>query len=415
MGSSFGLTAYRALSRRLSARDFIATAERPDGSLVWLHAAEPESLLAIEDLAKRLCTLRSDLSVLITVPNQDIFERARSNLDPQKRVHLAMAPNEHPDAVKAFWRHWRPEMGIWVWGHLRPNLLMQAHDAGCLMILIDAEAAGFDSRRDRWLPDLSRHLLEPFVALMVRSDAAKRRLEALGLPSGRVDLTPPLEAGGYALPCDDHDLADLANTLRGRPVWLASNVQAEELTAVLAAHRQAMRLSHRLLLVLHPAQEGFISDVKARVSEEGFRLADWAEGEDPDDATQVLLSRHEHDIGLFYRVAPVAFMASSLVTGYKGRSPFEAAALGCAVLHGPNVAPFMPFYTRLAKAGAARVVNNTDTLGAAVARLMAPDQAAAMAHAGWDVVSQGADLADRVIELVQAGLDGELERPDARP
>jgi 3-deoxy-D-manno-octulosonic-acid transferase len=383
--------------------------------VVWLHAAEPESLLAIEDLAKRLCTLRSGISVLITVSNKDIFDRAQSNLDAQKHVHLAMAPNEHPDAVKAFWRHWHPEMGIWAWGRLRPNLIMQAHDAGCFMMLIDADAAGFDSRRDRWLPDLSRQLLEPFVALMVRSEAAMRRLEALGLPAERIDMTPRLEAGGYALPCDDADLADLANSLRGRPVWLASNVQTEELTAILAAHRQAMRLSHRLLLVLHPAQEEFVSDVKARVSEEGFRLADWAEGDDPDDATQVLLSRDERDIGLFFRVAPVAFMGSSLVTGYKGRSPFEAAALGCAVLHGPNVTPFMAFYTRLAKAGAARVVNSTETLGAAVARLIAPDQAAAMAHAGWDVVSQGADLTDRVIELVQAGLDGELERLDARP
>jgi 3-deoxy-D-manno-octulosonic-acid transferase len=74
----------------------------------------------------------------------------------------------------------------------------------------------------------------------------------------------------------------------------------------------------------------------------------------------------------------------------------------------------MPFYSRLAKAGAARIVKDGDTLGTAVSRLISPDQAAAMAVAGWDVVSQGADLTDRVIDLVHATLDGELEMTNAR-
>mgnify|MGYP000430447771 CR=1 FL=1 len=49
--------------------------------------------------------------------------------------------------------------------------------------------------------------------------------------------------------------------------------------------------------------------------------------------------------------------------------------------------------------------NDADALAAAVSSLIAPDHAAAMAHAGWDVVSQGADLTDKVTELVQDALD----------
>jgi 3-deoxy-D-manno-octulosonic-acid transferase len=41
----------------------------------------------------------------------------------------------------------------------------------------------------------------------------------------------------------------------------------------------------------------------------------------------------------------------------------------------------------------------------AVTRLVAPDQAALMAHAGWDVVSEGAALMDRITDLVQDTLD----------
>ncbi|MFC6641884.1 hypothetical protein [Sulfitobacter profundi] len=46
--------------------------------------------------------------------------------------------------------------------------------------------------------------------------------------------------------------------------------------------------------------------------------------------------------------------------------------------------------------------------------MIAPDQAATMAHAGWDVISEGAELADRVIELIQDSLDDHAGASNAR-
>ena len=50
-------------------------------------------------------------------------------------------------------------------------------------------------------------------------------------------------------------------------------------------------------------------------------------------------------------------------------------------------------------------MNDATALATAVSRLIAPDQAAVMAHAGWDVISRGAALTDKVIDLVQDTLD----------
>lgn len=414
MGSSLGLAAYRAISRRSSENTFIPNADRPVGTVLWLHAAEPANLLALLDLAYRLCAARYDLKVVITLPDGRSLEDATKSWTPQDGAFLERLPSEHPDAIRKFWSHWRPDIAIWAWGDLRPNLIAHAHENDCPIALIDADEAGFDSRRDRWMPDLTRQLLSPFITIIVRSRAAYRKLEALGLDPHRIIVTPPLQAGGYALPCSDLVLSDLSRVFKGRPVWFACNIQQEELVSVLIAHRQALRLSHRLLLILHPA-DGDLSDTFAQeVTGQGFRLSNWADATDPEDVTQVMLAPDSSDLGLFYRLAPVSFMGSSLIQGYNGRNPFEAAALGSAVLYGPHIRKFMPFYSRLAKAGAARIVKDGHTLGSAVTQLIAPDQAATMAHAGWDVVSKGANLTDRVINLVHTALDGELERPDAR-
>jgi len=93
------------------------------------------------------------------------------------------------------------------------------------------------------------------------------------------------------------------------------------------------------------------------------------------------------------------------VAGRDAVDPLEAAALGSAILYGPRVGRHVQSFTRLATAGAARIINDSTALGMAVTRLVAPDQAAMMAHAGWDVVSEGAALMDRITDLVQDALD----------
>ena len=110
-------------------------------------------------------------------------------------------------------------------------------------------------------------------------------------------------------------------------------------------------------------------------------------------------------MGLWYRLAPITFMGSSLQSGQWGRDPNEPAAHGSAILYGPYVRRYLSSYTRFAEAGAARIVRDAETLGTAVKRLIPADQSAAMAHAAWDVASQSAGVTDKILDLVQDTLD----------
>ncbi|MFT6674962.1 MAG: 3-deoxy-D-manno-octulosonic-acid transferase [Sulfitobacter sp.] len=405
MARSLGLTAYRALARRAVAQTQHIFAPRPKGELLWIHAAEPGNVIAIQDLALRLCTARIGLNILITLPEGDAPTPPLPSRQDIGRIDQITAPSEHPQAVAAFLDHWKPDACIWAWGALRPNLILEAAARHCPLVLVDADTRGFDGRRDRWLPDLTRHLLALFSAVLARSDTARKRLVQLGRLRDTIDLTSPLLAGGQALPYVETDLSDLSMAMGGRPVWFAANVLPKEVPVVLSAHRKAMRLSHRLLLILHPASAPDGDAVEKLATSRDFNVLRWGDGGVPDETTQVMVADDAADLGLFFRIAPVSFLGSSLIAGEGGCDPFDAAALGSAVLYGPKVRHFMHSYTRLAAAGAARIVNDADALGTAVSRLIAPDQAAAMAHAGWDVISQGAAVTDQVTDLIQDILD----------
>jgi hypothetical protein len=98
-------------------------------------------------------------------------------------------------------------------------------------------------------------------------------------------------------------------------------------------------------------------------------------GELPEAEANVYLADTMGELGLWYRVAPISLVGGSLQP-IGGHNPFEPAALGSAILHGPYVTNFVDIYQRLTEAGAARLVTGPDTLSEAVHELMNPDKAA---------------------------------------
>ena len=147
-------------------------------------------------------------------------------------------------------------------------------------------------------------------------------------------------------------------------------------------------------MILVPDDETEGREFRQMLHDTGFRTAVWSEGEMPDETTQILLADTRGEMGLWYRLAPVTFMGSSLMPGHGGRDPYEPAALGSAILYGPNVGRYLAAYSRFAAAGAARIVKDSDSLAAAVQQCLAPDKAAQMATAGWEVASEGAEVTD---------------------
>ena len=111
-------------------------------------------------------------------------------------------------------------------------------------------------------------------------------------------------------------------------------------------------------------------------------------------------------MGLWYRASPVCFLGSSLGQGHGGSDPYVAAALGSAIIYGPNVGTHLSSYSRLAAVGAARIVRDAAGLSRALAHLLAADQAASMAHAAWQIISEGAETTDTLVAQIQELLDG---------
>lgn len=393
MTRSLALGAYLALGALGGGRPEPEPEPRPEGPLLWVHADGPGRLASVAALAERLDP--EGLSTLVTLPGDP-----EPGPGPAGLV-LRPAPPDRPRAVAAFLDHWRPDLLLWAGGGLRPALIRGM--AGPRLLVEGAPGPRLLAPGIRW-PGLVRAVVPLFDRALVTGDAAAERLSRAGLPEERIEIAGPLDIPLPVLPCNERERRDLAQTIGARPVWLAGDLPLSELPVVLAAHRLASRTAHRLLLILAPRSPEEAQAMAAAAAEAGLRVAQRAEGDEPEDGTQVYLADGTAEMGLWLRLAPLAFFGGTLPGGPGGRTPFEAAALGAALIHGPATAPHGEDWARLDAAGASRVVLNGLELGRAVEGLLAADRAAAMAHAGWDVATKGAEVANRVADLIREAL-----------
>lgn len=400
-----GLAAYRTESRRAVAPDFRPVSPRPAGELVWLHAGEPGGGRAKLDLARELTQSRDGLSVLLTTEAPESFAAPRN-------VIVENLPDDHPDFTERFLKHWAPDVTLWVWGGLKPNLVLSAWKHGSPMYLVDAGQDGFDRARDGWAPEVPRNLLAHFDGWFARSEAARLRLLQLGCPEDKVEQVPPLQPLGQTLRFAASDLEDLREELSGRPIWFARCITPLELPFVLEAHKNAMRSAPRLLLILEPAPGASHAAMTEAFAAEELRHTVWGDGEIPNESAQILFADEPEETGLWFSLASVSFLGQSLDPSGKGCDPYEPAAHGSAVLYGPNVDGYLRSYSRLAAAGAARLISDAQGLSTAVARLTSPEQAATMAMAAWDVVTAGAEAADKIALITGDALDRRVRAPE---
>lgn len=406
MSRSLSFAAYRALSRRRKEQTEGSLPPRPDGELVWAHATDDLRFAALRDLGRRLRVQRPDLQLLLTVaPSVAASVAAGAEIRAAPGEWICPIDGEHPGAARRFVDHWRPDLCIWTGGMFLMNVLSAASEKGVPLVLADFSAQDISGGRRTWIPSFKRASLDVFDHIFANGLKAAEEIRRLGVRPDKVRAVGRLRPGALPPDCNEDDLAWVTGDLASRPAWLAVGLDKVEFNAILSAHRAALRLSHRLLLIVtlaDPTQAGTFRD---RLHGSRLRYSDWEAGEGIEDNMQVLLVAGGEEMGLWYRVAPLCFIGNTLTDKVSGHSPLDAAALGVAVLFGPQTGSETDTYERLAAAGAARKVNDAASLGAAVTELVAPDRAASMALAGWQVVTEGAETANQLIELIQELLD----------
>ncbi len=352
--------------RRVGERYGIASAPRPEGTVVWVHAASVGETNAAMPLVARL--VGDGAAVLFTTVSVTGAETALRRLPPGA-IHQFSTFDIGP-WVDRFLRHWRPNLSIFVESEIWPATLSRLSRAGIPRVVVNGRVSERSYRRWRRLGPIARAIFGRISLGLAQSTTDADRLRALG--AADVAVTGNLKFDVPDLPADALALGALAQALGGRPVWLAASTHKGEEEIVANAHRLLKRARPDVLTIIAPRHPKRGEAIAGQLGEAGLCVARRSAADAIAPTTDIYLADTLGELGLLYRLAPVAFLGGSLVPR-GGQNPIEAVRLNSAVLHGPHVGNFADVYAALDTGGGARPVADSAELAVAVAAMLAPD------------------------------------------
>ncbi|MGP1394513.1 MAG: 3-deoxy-D-manno-octulosonic acid transferase [Inquilinaceae bacterium] len=343
---------------------------RPDGALVWIHAASVGEALSVRVLIDGLLARRADLHVLLTTGTVTSARLMAERL-PDRAWHQYV-PLDRVVYVRRFLDHWRPDLVLWVESELWPNLVTEIRERGIPAAMVNARMSVRSFAQWRRVPRTIATLLDAFRLILPWDEAQGQRFRALGAPS--VGPAGNLKFSTDPPAADADALAALRDALGDRPVWLAASTHEGEDGPCLDAHKRLTAHLPDLLTILAPRHPARGDAVVALADERGLTVARRSRHQTPGKTTAIYLADTIGDMGLLLRLAPITFIGGSLVA-HGGHNPIEAAQLGSAILYGPHMNNFAEIAEALEVHGASVRVTDGASLAAGLDRLLRDPEA----------------------------------------
>ncbi len=341
----------KEIQPRLAEREGIAAIPRPQGRLVWVHAASVGETMSVLPV---LHALAGQTNILLTTGTVTSAKLAESRLPPGA-IHQFI-PLDVPGWTIRFLTHWRPDVAVFLESEIWPNLLQGCDTLGIPRLLLNARMSDKSARNWRRAPGTARALLGGFRAILAQSAGDAEKFRALGVA---VEEWGNLKFFAQPLPVDEAALAALHAQIPG-PVWLAASTHPGEEEICAAAHNALLDEFPSLITIIAPRhpERGAAAAAISNNAPRRSKVQPPAPG-------KIYVADTLGELGLFFRLAPFAFIGNSL-EGFGGHNIIEPALLARPVLSGPHLENFEEAAALLRNAGMLEIVTDTASLTAAV-------------------------------------------------
>lgn len=328
---------------------------RPDGTLIWLHAVGLGEVLSLRGLIAQMATI-TDVHFLVTSSTLAGANAFAQNMPP-RTIHQFL-PLDAPNYRHAFLDHWQPDLCIWAEQDLWPGFVTTLANRRIPQAMISARMTESSFRNKARLHSFFAHLYKQMALITAYDEDTAKSLNYLG--AEKVTISGSLKPSAPALSHNPLDLAALQSTIKSRFTWITAPSHLADEVLAIAAHKRLRTQIPNALLIIAPRfpNRGITSDMPTKRR---------SKGEMPTVNTAIYLADTLGELGLFYRLASAAFIGGTNDTT-EGHSPWEAANLHIAIIHGPRTANFKADYDLLRAENAAICVTTEQSLADALSQ-----------------------------------------------
>lgn len=345
---------------RLYERQGQASLARPNGFLIWLHAASVGEAQSALILIEKLSAQNSSLHFLVTSGTKTSAALMAQRL-PDNAVHQYY-PLDHPSWIQKFLTHWNPDLVLWMESELWPNMLLALKKNKTPAFLINARLSQKSFSRWSYFRSSAFKILSSFTSILAQTKTDKDRFEKLGVDN--VHVTDNLKYCAAPLPFDLGELNKLKTAMGHRPVWLFASTHDGEETLVARIHTSLKEIYPNLLTIIVPRHPERRDEISNQLNVMGLNVILRGDVKNlPNKTTDIYVADTLGELGLFYSLTDIAVIGRSFShDGGGGHNPIEAAQLDCAVITGPNIQYQTQLFDDMFKMNAAKQVQTEEEL-----------------------------------------------------
>ena len=384
--------------------------------LVWVHAVSLGETRAAGVLLKALRTQHPALRLLLTHGTATGREEGRGLLTPPD-VQV-WQPWDSPAAVKRFFDHFKPRLGLLMETEIWPNLAAEAKARGMPMVLVNGRLSAKSLRQAQRLASLALPAYGALSAVYAQTKLDAERFRQLGAPVAGVfgnlkfDATPDaaqLAQGRAWRQALARPVLMFASSREGEEVEFLEKIKAflhkgRAQTAIYSVANSAEAAFKLLIAPRHPQR---FDEVAALVERHGLRVSrrsQWEGGPAASDEAMnadVWLGDSLGEMALYYGLSDACLLGGSFAP-LGGQNLIEAAACGCPVVMGPHTFNFTEAAGLAEAEGAAlRVADMAEAVRAALELLRDSSALAVAAAAGLAFAARNRGATVRTVEALR--------------
>lgn len=325
---------------------------------VWIHAVSLGEVRAVTPLVQAL--LKEGRSILLTTMTPTGFQQVQSTFaDKVKHLYI---PYDLPDAMRRFFKHTKPRVGVIMETEIWPNMIHYANRAQIPLFLINARLSEKSMKRYNKVAFFLKPFLQQFTAILAQSQMDASHFLHLGAPSSTVQVFGNIKFDFPFSTTEHHNVKTLKQQWgEDRVVFIAASTHNNEEAQILAHFQDLQSAIPGILLLFAPRHPERFQEVYQLSVKAGFSTGLRSAPASLSLTNAVVIIDSLGELNQFYSLSDYAFVGGSLVP-VGGHNVLEPIAANIPVFSGPYYHNFKAIYADLQNAQAITLADNAKAL-----------------------------------------------------
>jgi 3-deoxy-D-manno-octulosonic-acid transferase len=380
--------------------------------VLWIHAVSVGEVNICTQLIQALEPRVPNLKIVVSTTTSTGMAELRRKLP--HHIEKIYYPIDRRHYVSRALNVMHPEAVILVEAEIWPNFIWRLQDKAIPLFLVNARLSERSFRGYRRYAFLFRPLFASFAGVGAQNESDAARLRELGCRPEAVQVVGSLKYDAAKIEerrqLDVPALLAQLGVKEGAPILIGGSTHAGE-EALLAEQFLRLRRRHPdLFLVLVPRHfergKEVGQELKARGVKFMYRSEVTAATRIDAGAVECLLVNTTGELKFFYEHGTVIFVGKSL-TAAGGQNPIEPAALGKAIVFGPNMQNFGEIVDGFLREGGAVQVRDAAELEEVLGALLGDEaRRVLLGRNALKVVRANRGAIEKTVDMILRHLEG---------